>query len=43
VFKKSLAREEKEKGIKERLRRGESTLDIYGFADVLKSRGLTQE
>jgi 4-hydroxy-4-methyl-2-oxoglutarate aldolase len=43
VFKKSLAREEKEKGIKERLRRGESTLDIYGFADILKSRGLTEE
>jgi 4-hydroxy-4-methyl-2-oxoglutarate aldolase len=43
VFGKSLAREEKEKGIKERLRRGESTLDIYGFGDILKSRGLTEE
>jgi len=43
VFQKSLAREEKEKGIKERLRRGESTLDIYGFADTLKTRGLTGE
>ena len=43
VLQKSLAREEKEKGIKERLRRGESTLDIYGFGDILKSRGLTEE
>jgi 4-hydroxy-4-methyl-2-oxoglutarate aldolase len=43
VLQKSLAREEKEKGIKERLRRGESTLDIYGFGEVLKSQGLTEE
>ncbi len=43
VLQKSLAREEKEKGIKERLKRGESTLDIYGFDDILKSRGLTEE
>ncbi len=43
VLQKSLAREEKEKGIKERLKRGESTLDIYGFGDILKSRGLTEE
>ena len=43
VFLKSLAREEKEKGIKERLRNGESTLDIYGFGDILKARGLTEE
>lgn len=43
VFQKSMAREEKEKGIKERLRRGESTLDIYGFAEILKGRGLTEE
>ena len=42
-FEKSVAREEKEKGIKERLRRGESTLNIYGFGDILKSRGLTEE
>ena len=43
VLQKSLAREEKEKGIKERLKRGESTLDIYGFADILKARGLAEE
>ncbi|GAH35563.1 unnamed protein product, partial [marine sediment metagenome] len=30
-------------GIIERLRGGESTLDIYGFADVLKERNLTEE
>jgi 4-hydroxy-4-methyl-2-oxoglutarate aldolase len=43
VLQKSLAREEKEKGIKERLRNGESTLNIYGFADILAARGLTEE
>lgn len=43
IFEKSVAREEKEKGIKERLRQGESTLNIYGFGDILKSRGLTEE
>jgi 4-hydroxy-4-methyl-2-oxoglutarate aldolase len=43
VIQKSLAREQKETGVKERLRQGESTLDIYGFADILKSRGLTEE
>jgi 4-hydroxy-4-methyl-2-oxoglutarate aldolase len=43
VLQKSLAREEKEKGIKERLRRGESTLDIYGFGEILKTQGLTEE
>ncbi len=43
VLQKSRGREEKEKGIKERLRQGESTLDIFGFAGILKSRGLTEE
>ena len=43
IFERSVAREEKEKGIKERLRQGESTLTIYGFGDILKSRGLTEE
>jgi 4-hydroxy-4-methyl-2-oxoglutarate aldolase len=43
VLQKSLAREEKEKGVMERLAQGETTLDIYGFADVLKSGGLTEE
>jgi len=43
VLEKSLAREEKEKMIKERLRRGESTLDIYGFRNALKALGLTEE
>jgi 4-hydroxy-4-methyl-2-oxoglutarate aldolase len=43
VLEKSLAREEKEKKIKERLRKGESTLDIYGFSDLLEKRGLTEE
>lgn len=43
VLQKSLTREEKEKGFKERLMKGESTLDIYGFGQILKSRGLTEE
>jgi 4-hydroxy-4-methyl-2-oxoglutarate aldolase len=43
VLEKSLAREEKEKVIKERLRRGESTLDIYGFRNTLEALGLTEE
>jgi 4-hydroxy-4-methyl-2-oxoglutarate aldolase len=43
VLQKCLAREEKEKGIKERLRKGESTLEIYGFSAILKARGLTEE
>lgn len=43
VLQKSLAREEKERGVKERLARGESTLDIYGFTGILKARGLTEE
>ena len=43
VLAASLAREEKEEVIKERLRRGESTLDVYGFGDILKARGLTEE
>ncbi|MBI4634254.1 MAG: 4-carboxy-4-hydroxy-2-oxoadipate aldolase/oxaloacetate decarboxylase [Deltaproteobacteria bacterium] len=43
IFRKSLAREEKEKTIKERLRKGESTLDIYGFGEILRTRGLTEE
>ncbi len=43
VLEKSKAREEKEKGFKERLRRGESTLDILGFGQILKARGLTEE
>jgi len=43
VLEKSLAREEKEKVIKERLHRGESTLDIYGFRNTLKALGLTEE
>jgi 4-hydroxy-4-methyl-2-oxoglutarate aldolase len=43
VLRKSLAREEKEKGVKERLKKGESTLDIYDFTTILKARGLTEE
>ena len=43
VLENSLAREEKEKTIIERLRRGETTLDIYGFGDILKARGLTEQ
>lgn len=42
VLQKSRAREEKEKAIKKRLRAGESTLDIYGFAHILKERNLTE-
>ncbi len=43
VLKKSLEREEKERLIKERLKAGESTLKIYGFDEILKARGLTEE
>lgn len=43
VLQKSLGREEKEKGIKERLRNGESSLDIYGFTGILAKLGLTEE
>ncbi len=43
VLRKSLAREEKEKVIKERLGKGETTLDIYGFGAIIKARGLTEE
>jgi 4-hydroxy-4-methyl-2-oxoglutarate aldolase len=43
VLQKSLARDEKEKGIKQKLMQGESTLDIYGFGEILKARGLTEE
>ena len=43
ILQKSKAREEKEQNIKERLRRGESTLEILGFADILKVRGVGEE
>ncbi len=43
VLQKSRAREEKEEAIKKRLRAGESTLDIYGFANILKERNLTED
>lgn len=43
VLRNALAREEKEKTIKERLRQGESTLDIYGFGEILRQRGITEE
>jgi len=43
VLQKSRAREEKEKAIIKRLKDGESTLDIYGLADILKARNLTEE
>jgi 4-hydroxy-4-methyl-2-oxoglutarate aldolase len=43
VLKKSLAREEKESGLKERIKRGETTLDMFGFGEILKSRGLKEE
>lgn len=43
VLQKSRARAEKEETIKKRLRAGESTLDIYGFANILKERNLTED
>ena len=43
ILQKSKARDEKEKGIKERLKRGESTLNILGFGKILKERGLSEE
>ena len=43
VFHKSLAREDKERKIMERLRKGEKTVDIFGFTELLEKRGLTEE
>jgi len=43
VLEKSLARERKEVDIKERLKKGETTLDIYGFGEILKNHGLIEE
>jgi len=43
VLQKSRAREEKEKAITKRLKDGESTLDIYGFANILKEKNLTED
>ncbi|MGO9115985.1 MAG: 4-carboxy-4-hydroxy-2-oxoadipate aldolase/oxaloacetate decarboxylase [Desulfomonilaceae bacterium] len=43
ILQKSKAREEKEEALKLRLKRGESTLDILGFGDILKARGLSEE
>jgi 4-hydroxy-4-methyl-2-oxoglutarate aldolase len=43
VLRNSLAREEKERGIKERLKGGETTLDILGFGGILKNRGIVEE
>ena len=43
VYEKSMAREEKEAKIKERLINGETTLDIYGFGAVITARGLTED
>ena len=40
VLKKSLAREEKEAGVRKRLEAGELGLDIYGFRDRLAAKGL---
>ena len=40
VLKKSLAREEKEAGVRKRLEAGELGLDIYGFRDRLAPKGL---
>ena len=40
VLKKSIAREEKEAGVRKRLQAGELGLDIYGFRDRLAARGL---
>ena len=40
VLKKSLAREEKEAGVRKRLQSGELGLDIYGFRDRLAAKGL---
>jgi len=43
VYQKSLSREEKETLYKEQVRNGYSTLDLSGFSEVLKIRGLTEE
>jgi regulator of RNase E activity RraA len=43
VYGQSMAREEKEASIKERLINSETTLDIYGFEAITTTRGLTEE
>lgn len=43
VLERALAREEKEKGLKERLQKGETTLELLGLAKILKERGLVEE
>lgn len=43
VLAQSLAREEKERAVMQRILRGETTLSILGFDDILESRGLIEE
>jgi 4-hydroxy-4-methyl-2-oxoglutarate aldolase len=43
VLAKSVAREEKEKVLMQRIEKGETTLDMLGFADILKSREMVEE
>jgi 4-hydroxy-4-methyl-2-oxoglutarate aldolase len=43
VLKKARLREEKEQTIKERLRQGESTLDIFGLSKILEVQGISEE
>jgi 4-hydroxy-4-methyl-2-oxoglutarate aldolase len=43
VLAKSLARESKEEVLMLRIERGETTLDMLGFGDILKSRGMVEE
>jgi 4-hydroxy-4-methyl-2-oxoglutarate aldolase len=43
ILRNSQARDEKEKVLKERILRGETTLTMFPFGEILKSRGLTEE
>lgn len=43
ILKKSIEREEKEEKFMKKIMSGESTLDIYGFGEILKKGGLTEE
>lgn len=42
VLKKCKRRREKEEKIKEELKRGKSTLDLYGFDQILQTKGLKE-
>ena len=42
VFENARTREEKEKGIRSELNQGKTTLDLYGFSEILEREGLKE-